>query len=63
MTAILVRFPDESVKLEGVAKRRILTKLKVIYKLGTLHGKTAHWLANDIQQTKLEPMPFEKIRS
>jgi hypothetical protein len=48
MTAILVRFPDESVKLEGVTKRRVLTTLKVIYERGTLHGKTADFSSRDV---------------
>jgi hypothetical protein len=50
MTAILVRFPDESVKLEGVAKRRILTTLKVIYERGTLHGKSADFPSRDLDR-------------
>jgi hypothetical protein len=41
MTAILVRFPDESVKLDDVEERRVLTALEVIYEGGSLHGKTA----------------------
>jgi hypothetical protein len=50
MTAILVRFPDESVKLGGVTKRRVLTKLKVIYERGTLHGKTADFPSRDLDR-------------
>jgi hypothetical protein len=50
MTAILVRFSDESVKLEGVAKRRVLTKLNVIYERGTLHGKTADFPSRDLDR-------------
>ena len=41
MTAILVRFPDESVKLDDVEERRALMALEVIYEGGSLHGKTA----------------------
>jgi hypothetical protein len=41
MTAILIRFPDESVKLDDVEERRVLTALGVIYEGGSLHGKTA----------------------
>jgi hypothetical protein len=50
MTAILVRFPDESIKVEGVAKRKILTTLKVIYERGTLHGKTADFRSRDLDR-------------
>ena len=41
MTAILVRFPDQSVKLDDVEERRVLTALEVIHEGGSLHGKTA----------------------
>jgi hypothetical protein len=41
MTAILIRFPGESVKLDDVEERRVLTALEVIYEGGSLHGKTA----------------------
>ena len=41
MTAIAVRFPDESVELDNVEERRVLTTLEVIYEGGSLHGKTA----------------------
>jgi hypothetical protein len=42
MTAILARFPDESVKLDHVeGERRVLTALEVVYEGGSLHGKTA----------------------
>ena len=50
MTAILVRFPDESVKLDHVAKRRVLTTLKVIYERGSLHGKTADFPTRDLER-------------
>ena len=45
MKAIPIWFTVESVKLEGVTKRRVLTTLKVIYERGTSsHGKTAEFL-------------------
>jgi hypothetical protein len=50
MTAIQVRFVDESVKLEDVAKRRVLTTLKVIYERGSLHGKTADFPTRDLDR-------------
>jgi hypothetical protein len=50
MTAILVPFPDESVKLDHVAKRRVLTTLKVIYERGSLHGKTADFPTRDLDR-------------
>jgi hypothetical protein len=50
MTAILVRFPDESVKLDDVEKRRILTTLEVIYEGGSLHGKTADFPTRDLDR-------------
>ena len=50
MTAILVRFPDESVKLDDVEKRRILTTLEVIYEGGSLHSKTADFPTRDIER-------------
>ena len=40
MTAITVRFPDESVELDNVEEHRVLTTLEVIYEGGSLHGKT-----------------------
>ena len=52
MTAILVRFPNESVKLDDVEEHRVLTTLEVIYEGGSLHGKTdfptrdLSWLAS-----------------
>ena len=48
MTAILVRFPDESVKLDDVEERRILTTLKMIYEGGSLDGKTANFPTRDL---------------
>ena len=48
MTAILVRFPDESVKPDDVEKRRILRTLEVIYEGGSLHGKTADFPTRDV---------------
>jgi hypothetical protein len=50
MTAILVQFPDESVKLDDVEKRRILTTLEVIYEGGSLHGKTADFPTRDLER-------------
>jgi hypothetical protein len=41
MTAILARSPDESVKLDYVEERRVLTALEVIRDGGSLHGKAA----------------------
>jgi hypothetical protein len=41
MTAILVRFPNESVKLDDVEEHTVLTALEVIYEGGSLDGKTA----------------------
>jgi hypothetical protein len=35
MTGILVRFSDESVKLDDVEERRVLTTLEVIYEGGS----------------------------
>ena len=42
MTAILVRFPNESVKLDDVEEPRVLTALEVIYEGGSLDGKTRY---------------------
>jgi hypothetical protein len=50
MTAILVRFPDESVKLDDVKERRVLTTLEVIYEGGSLHGKTADFPTRDLER-------------
>ena len=50
MTAILVRFPIESVKLDDVEEHRVLTKLEVIYEGGSLHGKTADFPTRDIER-------------
>jgi hypothetical protein len=49
-TAILVRFPDESVKLDEVDERRVLTALEVIYEGGSLHGKTADFPTRDLDR-------------
>jgi hypothetical protein len=49
-TAILVRFPDESVKLDDVEERRALTALEVIYEGGSLHGKTADFPTRDLDR-------------
>ena len=48
MIAILVRFPNESVKLDCVEERRVLTTLAVIYEGGSLHGKTADFPTRDL---------------
>jgi hypothetical protein len=50
MTAILVRFPDESVKLDDVEEDRVLTALEVIYEGGSLHGETADFLTRDLER-------------
>jgi hypothetical protein len=49
-TAILVRFPDESVKLDDVEERTVLTPLEVIYEGGSLHGKTADFPTRDLDR-------------
>jgi hypothetical protein len=50
MTAILVRFPDEPVKLDDVEEHRALTTLEVIYEGGSLHGKTADFPTRDLDR-------------
>ena len=50
MTAILVRFPDESVELDDVKKQRVLTTLEVIYEGGSLHSETADFPSRDIER-------------
>ena len=50
LTTIAVRFPDESVELDNVEKRRVLTDLEVIYEGGPLHGKTADFLTRDLER-------------
>jgi hypothetical protein len=50
MTAILVQFPDESVKLDDVEERRVLTALEVIYEGGSLDGKTADFPTRDFDR-------------
>ena len=49
MTAILVRFPNESVKLDDGEEHRVLTTLEVIYEGGSLHGKTADFPTRDLE--------------
>jgi hypothetical protein len=49
-TAILVRFPDESVNLDDVEERSVLTALEVIYEGGSLHGKTADFPTRDLDR-------------
>ena len=50
MTAILVRFPDESVKLDDLEQQRVLTTLEVIYEGGSLHDKTADFPTRDLDR-------------
>jgi hypothetical protein len=50
MTAILVRFPSESVKPDDVEEPRVLTALEVIYEGGSLHGKTADFSTRDLER-------------
>ena len=50
MTAITVRIPDESVELDNVEERRVLTALEVIYEGGCLHGKTADFPTRDLER-------------
>ena len=50
MTAILVRFPNESVKPDDVEERRVLTALGVIYAGRPLHGKTADFPTRDLDR-------------
>jgi len=50
MTAILARFPDESVKLDDVEERTVLTALEVIYEGGSLHCKPADFLTRDVDR-------------
>jgi hypothetical protein len=49
MTAITVRLPDESVKLDNVEERRVLTDLEVIYEGGLLHGKAENFPTRDLE--------------
>ena len=50
MTAILVRFPDESIKLDDVEEHRVLTTLEVIYDGGSLDSKTADFPTRDLER-------------
>jgi hypothetical protein len=50
MTAIAVRFPDESVEPDNVEERRVLTALEVIYEGGCRHGKTADFPTRDLER-------------
>ena len=50
MTAITVQIPDESVELDNVEERRVLTALEVIYEGGCLHGKTADFPTRDLER-------------
>jgi hypothetical protein len=53
MTPLLVRFPDESVKLDDVEEGRVLTALEVVYEGGSLHGKTADLPSRDLERVVL----------
>ena len=53
MTAIAIRFPDESVELDNVEEHRVLTTLEVIYEGGSLHGKTADFPTRDLERVVL----------
>jgi hypothetical protein len=50
MTAIAMRFPDKSIELHRVEKRRVLTGLKVIYEGGPLHDKTEDFHNRDLER-------------
>ena len=50
MTAITARIPDESVDLDNVEERRVLTALEVIYEGGSLHGKTADFPTRHLER-------------
>ena len=50
MTAITARIPDESVELDNVEERRVLTALEVIYEGGCLHGKTADFPTRHLER-------------
>ena len=50
MTAILVRFPNESVELDDVEEHTVLTTLEVIYEGGSLDGKTADFPTRDLER-------------
>ena len=50
MTAIAIRFPDESAELDHVEQRRVLTGLKVIYEGGPLHDKTEDFPNRDLER-------------
>jgi hypothetical protein len=50
LRAILVPFPGESVKLDDVEERTVLTALEVIYDGGSLHGKTADFPTRDLER-------------
>jgi hypothetical protein len=50
MTAMAIRFPDESVELDRVERRRVLTGLEVIYEGGPLHDKTEYFPNRDLER-------------
>jgi hypothetical protein len=72
MTAILVQFPDESVKLDEFEEGAVLAALEVMYEGGSLHGKTADfprvtssawWLASTgVLRISLKPMSADLRR-
>jgi hypothetical protein len=50
MTAIEIRFPDESSELDHVEQRRVLKTLRVVYEGGSLDGKTANFPTRDVSR-------------
>src|SRR4029077_13790503 len=50
MTAIEIRFPDESAELDHVEQRRVLKTLRVMYEGGSLDGKTANFPTRDVSR-------------
>ena len=54
MTAILVRFPDESIKVDDVEEQRVLTTLEVIYDGGSLRSETADFPTRDIERLAVD---------
>ena len=48
LTTITVQFRDESVELNNVKERRVLTTLKMMYEGGSLDGKTANFPTRDL---------------
>ena len=50
MTAIAIRFPDESAELDHVEQRRVLTGLEVMYEGGPLNDKTDDFPNRDLER-------------